>query len=539
MNRLTADQWRLARDLFEAAVDQPPADVHGWLAAQTPDEAVRREVASLLTAHSNAGGFLTQPAGTLSELLVDDDNAGDAGDGNDGEHAADSPATILAGGQQLGHYRIDREVGRGGMGRIYRAVDTQLGRTVAIKVLSPALASDASQRERLRREARAAAALTHPGICTVHALEEIDAQLFIVSEFIDGETLRDVIERHRPLPAAEVIEMAMQLAAALASAHTAGVTHRDLKPENVMRTADGRLKVLDFGLARQQQESAASVPPLVTQPGVLVGTLAYMTPEQLNGRPADARTDVFAAAVIVYELATGQHPFAAETPLARAGRVLEATPEALNRRRPDLPAAFAAAVERALAKDPEARFQSAGAFLAALADGRLAGDRASSASHDAAARTTQEDRSHPAALAMPGDAGWWRVHQVVVIALYIAAAVLGWFIKEWLAHGAATWGFIVLSGLGTISGILRGHLVFTERTHGSGLARELRRLTPATLAGDLLMAAVLAADGLGLALARREVAAVLTLALAIAIAIARLVLEPSTTRRAFRLTTDD
>lgn len=509
MSGLTPEQFRRARDLFEAALDSPPADLAGWLAGQTDDDAVRREVTSLLQHHTEAGDFLTEPVGHLEELLADE-----AADGGEAAERGDAPELVA--GDTIGRYRIEREAGRGGMGRVYRAVDTQLKRTVAIKALPSNVASAPSRRERLRREAQAAAALSHPGICTVYALEELDGQLYIVTEFIEGETLQAASAAdHRPA-ATLVVDAARQLAAALASAHAAGVTHRDLKPENVMRTSDGRFKILDFGLARLP-EPEATASPMVTQPGAVFGTLAYMAPEQVNGLRADARTDLFALGVVLYEFAAGRHPFEAATPLARAGRVLEATPDPLAAQRPDVPPAVVAAIERCLAKAPADRFADARELLHAL-DGAASGEVAGAAAVVTPAAGTARH--------------WWRLHQVVVIGLYFVAVILAWFIKEWL-HGAASPAFIAMGVLGTIVGMLRGHLVFTERTHGIGLQDERRRLGPVTLIGDLVMALVLAGDGLALVSASREVAGVLTIALAVSLAVARLVLEPGTTRAAF------
>ena len=196
----------------------------------------------------------------------------------------DGPALLA--GQSVGPYRIVGEVGRGGMGRVYRAIDTRLGRTVALKALPPSLIGDPSQRDRLRREARAAGALTHPGICTIYALDEIDGETYIAAEFIEGCTLREEMTSGARPTGAEVMATARELAEAVGSAHAAGITHRDLKPENVMRRSDGRLKVLDFGLARVEAQREAAF-ARVTQSGAIVGTPAYMAPEQLNGQEVD------------------------------------------------------------------------------------------------------------------------------------------------------------------------------------------------------------------------------------------------------------
>src|SRR5215831_9953002 len=260
--------WARVRDLFEAALEESPADADGWLRAREADSGVRREVLSLLDHHSRAGDFLADSIVERVPALLDEADA-----------AFDNGAVV-------GHYRIDRELGRGAMGRVYLATDTRLGRAVALKALAPHLTGDPSHRERLRREAQAAAALTHSGICTVYALEEIDGQLFIASELVDGRTLRDEMNGSLQRSADAIAATARELADALASAHSKGVVHRDLKPENIMRNADGRLKILDFGLARLERQADAPALAGATMPGALVGTPAYMSPEQLNGQPA-------------------------------------------------------------------------------------------------------------------------------------------------------------------------------------------------------------------------------------------------------------
>jgi serine/threonine protein kinase len=501
---VTSEQRRRVREVFEEAIDVSESALGPWLVARCDDEEVRREVASLLASHSLAGDFLTQPIGDLTSLIQESDPG----------HAP---------GQTLGPYRILAEAGRGGMGRVYRAMDTRLNRTVAIKSLPASLAADASSRERLRREARAAAALSHPGICTVHALEEIDGALYLVTEFIEGRTLRDEINAvSRPSPAL-VIETARQLAGALAGAHAAGVTHRDLKPENVMRTLDGRIKVLDFGLARiseleaQRTDVSAPVPAMMTQPGAVIGTPAYMSPEQLNGQPVDARTDVFACGVLVWEFATGRHPFDAPTAIARAGRVLEASPDPLKHARPDLPEPFSAAIDRCLVKSPAARFASGGELLdalAAVAVAEPAPEPGRSHEHSADRRTA-----------------WWRTHHLVMIGLYLAAVGIAWLVKEW-HHGLTSAVFIGLGIVAAIAGVLRAHLVFTERTHGVGLERERRRIAPVTMVTDLAIALAVGLEGL-LVATTRDVPGVLILGFAVGLALARLVMEPATTHAAF------
>jgi hypothetical protein len=445
---------------------------------------MREEVLSLVRHHGAAGSFLVDPAGErLTEVLLDDQP--------------------LEPGRTLGQYTIVGEIGRGGMGRVYLAEDARLGRRVALKVLSPELTADPRHRERLRREARAAAALTHPGICTIYALEELDGDLVIAAEFVDGQTLRHEMHADRRPAADVVVDTARELAAALAHAHARQVTHRDLKPENVMRTRGGGLKILDFGLAVRASETDGGV----TQPGTIVGTPAYMAPEQLNGARGDARSDVFAFGVLMYEYASGVHPFQAPTPLATVGRILESIPEPLDMRRPDLPPSMVAAIERCLAKTPAARFESATDVVRALDD--------------------EGDPRPRRAMAH-----WWRMHQLVIVATYFLACALAWQIKEW-QPGLTTALFIAGGIAAAVAGTLRGHLVFTERVNGPGLAAEHRRASPVTLGMDLLLGLALMADG-ALLSGARPLPAVVAMGLGAGIILARVVIEPATTSASFR-----
>jgi hypothetical protein len=478
--------WAQVRELFEAALDQPsPAD---WLARQQLDSDVRREVASLLDHHSRAGAFLDQPIVDTVPALLEEE-------------------PILDEGTVVGHYKIGRELGRGAMGRVYLATDTRLGRAVALKALAPHLTGDASHRERLRREARAAASLTHSGICTVYALEEIGGQLFIASELVDGHTLRDEISRGDRPSADAVAATARELAEGLASAHAKGITHRDFKPENVMRHADGRLKILDFGLARFETAAADGASVRATVVGALVGTPAYMSPEQLNGQPADARSDVFAYGVVVYEYATGVHPFHASTSLGLAARVLEGEADPIATRSRSVPDAVAAVVDRCLQKAPIARFATAADVVSAL-------------------------RS-PSASAPSRFLSMWRLHQIVTMVLYVAAAWVTWRIKEFYKPNPMLLAVFVALGIGAASaGVMRGHLLFTSALNVAHLPSERRRLRPVIVAIDLMMSAGCALAGLMLSI-ERPLTGVLTIALAIGLALATTLIEPATTHAAF------
>ena len=485
---MTPEQGRRVRDLFEAAVDRDPATVAAWVDREAADDpAVAAEVRALLDHHSRAGAFLSHPlVEQAGDLLADEEP--------------------LAPGTSVGTYTIVREIGRGGMGRVYLASDATLGRTVALKALAPHLMRNPSQRERLRGEARAAAALSHPGICTVYALEEIDGELYIATEFVDGHTLGEEIRSPRRPSRDEILGTARELAAALASAHAKGIVHRDLKPENVMRGLDGRLKILDFGLARIGDGTRDGA-PRITQPGMLIGTPAYMAPEQINGLPIDARADVFAFGVLLYEFACGTHPFAATTALATVARVLESDARPLVSRA-DVSGRLADVIARCMQKAPADRFGSAAVLLGAL---------------DAA------DGSAPAAAP---HAIWWRTHQIVIALLYIGGATYAWQLKEGVETSATVAIFLALGAAATIGGVLRGHLVFTSLMNPPQLTTERRRTDRATRLLDLLTSVLLVADA-ALVAGTGALPAVFALALGLGIALASLVLEPATTSAAF------
>ena len=490
---MTPEQQRRVRDLFEAAIDRDPSGLESWIAREAADDpVVRDEVLSLFDHHSRAGAFLSQPiVDAEPDLFLDEPLSADT---------------------TIGPYTIIRELGRGGMGRVYLARDERLGRTVALKALAPHLLRDASHRERLRREARSAARLTHPGICTVYALEEIDGHLYIATEFVDGHTLRDEIASGRPT-ASEVARTAGELAAALASAHKSGVVHRDLKPENIMRANDGRLKILDFGLARFDRPATSlgaveTLHAVATQPGVMLGTPAYMAPEQINGSAVDARADVFALGVVVYEYACGVHPFEGSTPLAIVARVLDSDARPIANRCPDLSPGLADVIGRCLRKSPAERYATASELAAAL---------------DAVSAMSPPVSPH---------ATWWAVHQVAVSFLYLAGAVLAWQIKEWNETPVTVSLFLALGAGCTVGCVLRGHLVFTERINRAHLAAERRRTRRATLMLDLLFASVLFVDAI-LVSHLKALPSVFAISLALGIALAAVLLEPATTMAAF------
>ena len=271
---------------------------------------------------------------------------------------------------KIAHYRILRQLGRGAMGEVYLAEDTKLRRRVALKVLPAEMVEQEERLERFRREARIVAALNHPSIVTVYSVDEVDGVHFFTMELVDGETLAQVLEGGG-LEADRLFSLAEALVDGLAAAHGKGVTHRDLKPANIMVTRDGRLKILDFGLARMQEPSEVAsdsdeTTSARTEAGALMGTFHYMSPEQLRGQPADPRSDVFATGIILYEMATGRHPFAADTSAGRIASILRDPPEEISGLALRLPGGFGGLIAHCLEKDPDRRPQSGAELLEEL-----------------------------------------------------------------------------------------------------------------------------------------------------------------------------
>src|SRR6266576_3221397 len=271
----------------------------------------------------------------------------------------------LSAGTKLGRYEIRSKIGEGGMGEVYLAWDTKLDRKVALKVLPAALAANQERMERFEREAKAASALNHPNITTIYEIDTIDAISFIATELIDGVTLRGRLGSG-VMKLSEAIDVAQQLMNALTTAHAAGIVHRDIKPENVMIRGDGIVKVLDFGLAKLTQTNtsaidpeAATRPQIHTEPGRVMGTLGYMSPEQVRGIEADARTDIWSTGVVLYEMVTGRSPFTGETSSHVGVSILEKEPPPLRSYAPNIPAEVQRIVRKALAKDREERYQTA------------------------------------------------------------------------------------------------------------------------------------------------------------------------------------
>jgi eukaryotic-like serine/threonine-protein kinase len=268
---------------------------------------------------------------------------------------------MLLTGRALGPYRILEKLGAGGMGEVYKAHDTRLNRTVAIKVLTPAIATP-ERLQRFEQEARAASALNHPNILTIHDVGHEGDIAYFAMEWVEGQTLRELIDRGR-LPPRRILQIAQQIADGLAKAHAAGIVHRDLKPENVMITSDGFVKIVDFGIAKLTERNAEDLAATMTQtartvPGVVLGTVGYMSPEQASGRPVDYRSDQFSLGLLMYELATGSRPFDRPTTAQSLAATIEAEPTPVQSLNPEIPPHLALIVERCLAKHPGDRYES-------------------------------------------------------------------------------------------------------------------------------------------------------------------------------------
>src|SRR5687768_14846584 len=323
----------------------------------------------------------------------------------------------LTAGTRLGPYEIVAPIGAGGMGEVYRARDPRLGREVALKVLPEAFAGDAHSRARFEREARAASALNHPNIVTVHDIGTHDSILYVAMELVEGQTLRDRLAGG-PLPSSTVLDLAVQMAGGLAKAHAAGIVHRDMKPENVIVSDDGHVKILDFGLAKLQAVPSAltelsaveTVAPTLTEVGMMLGTFAYMSPEQAQGKPVDARSDVFSLGIMLYEMSTGRRPFSGDNGVSLLSSILRDTPAPITETRPSAPAHLDRIVRRCLEKSPDQRYADARALRDELLT--LRADLASESGRRTAPRSRQRwapriAAATVAAILLAGLAAWW------------------------------------------------------------------------------------------------------------------------------------
>src|SRR5215813_3710101 len=355
---MDAKRWIQIKEIYDRALDLCGDEREGFLAEACGDDDLRREVESLLAAHEDASQFLQAPAVEVAarEIVADE---------------VPSPAPQLI-GRELANYKIISLLGRGGMGEVYLAEDKRLRRKVALKLLPEAFTRNMARVRRFEQEARTASALNHPNILTIHEIGQVDGAHFIVTEFIDGQTLRQRTQTAK-LSLSEVVDVAIQVAQALAAAHAVGIVHRDIKPENVMARPDGLVKVLDFGLAKLTEtksplvdSQASTLAKLSTEPGMVMGTVNYMSPEQARGQKVDRRTDIFSLGVVFYEMLAGRRPFEGATMSDVIAALLTAEPQPLSLHCAEATAELEQIVGRCLAKDREARYQSAAELIAGL-----------------------------------------------------------------------------------------------------------------------------------------------------------------------------
>jgi serine/threonine protein kinase len=493
---MNPERWQLLRKLFEAALDKDESGRAAFLdEACRSDPSLRREVEALLDSHGR-DSFLEKPAYEAVPELFESESAD------------------LLIGKQLGPYKITKNIGRGGMGIVYLAMDTRLDRPVAIKMLAPQYTSDSQQRARLRREARAAARLAHQGIATVYSLEEFDDILYIVSEYVRGRTLRQIIVGEQ-LPFPQLLDVAIQIARALTAAHEQGIVHRDLKPENVVRTESGIVKILDFGLARIEPKGGISNATIssarLTRTGMFLGTPGYASPEQLLGAEVDRNTDIFSFGTLLYELAGRCHPFGSTDSTSTIARILEAEAGDLTEVNPAIPKGFDRVVRRCLKKRPADRYDSTRDLLVELE--QIADVRSAAPS----ARLTA--------------LWWWQFHQACAGFGYYGMLYPMWRVKQWLGgiEGSLLF-FPALIAVG-VAANLRLHLWFTSRFYISELSDQRRKVSRWIRWADWLFACMLAVSAVRIHTIHAVIATLL-MSVAIGSLVAFSLIEPTTARAA-------
>ena len=354
---MTPARLQTVEEIFHAALDQESDRVGAFLdAACEGDEVLRRKVEALLASHQRAGSFIETTVAGITTRIIENEQAD------------------LLVGRTIGHYKISKRIGTGGMGEVYLATDITAGRKAALKLLPTRFTSDAERLKRFQQEARALVGLNHPNILTVYEIGEDHSTHYIASELIEGETLRQRLMRGR-MEFSEAVDVAIQVASALAAAHETGIVHRDIKPENIMLRPDGYVKVLDFGIAKLAEsafaecysaDGAGSMTLAETNLGSILGTVRYMSPEQARGAPVDKRTDIWSLGVVLYEMVTGHAPFTGDTPGEVMTSILEKEPPPLTSYVAHTPAELQQIISKTLRKDREERYQSAHELLEAL-----------------------------------------------------------------------------------------------------------------------------------------------------------------------------
>jgi soluble lytic murein transglycosylase-like protein len=358
LNAMTPERWQEVEDVLQGALDRPPQERASFLdEACAGDDQLKEEATSLINAYDEAGDFIEQPAiASDARVLI----------GDDIDHRI---------GCDVGPYKIIERLGAGGMGEVYLAQDARLDRPVALKILPAYFASDDTRLRRFQREARAASALNHPNILTIHEVGDSAGIPYISTEFIDGVTIRELIRKRR-LSLKEILDIAEQLASGLAAAHAAGIVHRDIKPENIMRRSDGLVKILDFGIAKLMEPEATDYlneteahARTHTEAGLVMGTVNYMSPEQARGLPVDERTDIWSLGVVLYEMLTQRLPFSGATRMDTMVAILDRDPAPLCEVAADHYSGspqLQQIVDKCLRKETADRYRTANELLAEL-----------------------------------------------------------------------------------------------------------------------------------------------------------------------------
>src|SRR5216117_637133 len=352
---MTPGRLQAIEEIFHAALHQEPDRISAFLdTACEGDELLRRKVEALVASHQRPGSFIETSAVGLATKIMQN-----------------GQADLLV-GEKIGHYKLSESIGTGGMGEVYLATDIVAGRKAALKLLPLRFTGDTDRLKRFQQEAHAVVGLNHPNILTVYEIGEDHSIHYIASELIEGETLRQRLMRART-QLSEAVDVAIQVASALAAAHQAGIVHRDIKPENIMLRPDGYVKVLDFGIAKLAEQRRASADHRVetttllqTRPGLVLGTAHYMSPEQARGQKVDARSDIWSLGVVLYEMVAGSPPFRGETPSDCIAAILTAEPPPLSSVSPDVPARLESILQKALRKNTDERYQTIKEMLAEL-----------------------------------------------------------------------------------------------------------------------------------------------------------------------------
>lgn len=352
---MQAERWQKIEQVFNATLELPTTERNDFVAESCGEDSdLCQEIIHLISESEKNDNFLSQPVFSLGAQLLDRE------------------FEKLLNISDFGHYRLQELIGRGGIGAVFVAKDKILGRTVALKIL-PAVLEESDERVlRFQQEAMLASAISHPNIAHTYQFDSFEGYYFLAMEYVRGKTLRHFLRENKPdLPA--TLKIVTQIVEALVAAHKVGIIHRDIKPENVMITDRQRVKVLDFGLARPNKSADTSDYPdqlfdsnFISVPGLLIGTVAYMSPEQINSEPLDSTTDIWSMGVLFYEMAVGTHPFLEESNIETLQNVLEEEPEDLELAQEKLPPLVFETIRKCLAKNPNERFQTARDLLNAL-----------------------------------------------------------------------------------------------------------------------------------------------------------------------------